>query len=82
MPVRHLEHENETGRLGNHQALAALAAYNVYLITGDEKARQTSEDRLALTLSWQNDKEGWIQEYEGADPGYHSCSIDFLSQAS
>ena len=27
--VRHLQVENETGRLGNHQALAALAAYNV-----------------------------------------------------
>ncbi len=78
--VRHLEHENETGRLGNHQALAALAAYNVYLITDDEKARKTAEERLALTLSWQNDKEGWIQEYEGADPGYHSCSIDFLAK--
>ena len=45
-----------------------------------KKARQTSEDRLALTLSWQNDKEGWIQEYEGADPGYHSCSIDFMAK--
>jgi len=78
--VRHLQLENETGRLGNHQALAALAAYNVYLITNDERSRKTSEERLALTLSWQNKSEGWIQEYEGADPGYHSCSIDFLAK--
>ena len=78
--VRHLEKENESGRLGNHQALAALAAYNVYIITGDEKALNTANDRLALTISWQNKDEGWIQEYEGADPGYHSCSIDFLAK--
>ena len=78
--VRHLAKENETGRLGNHQALAALAAYNVYLISGDEQARRTAEDRLSITLSWQHPEEGWIQEYEGADPGYHSCSIDFLAK--
>ena len=29
--VHHLENENETGRLSNHQALAGLAAYNVFL---------------------------------------------------
>ena len=63
-----MEKENESGRLGNHQALAALAAYNVYIITGDEKALNTANDRLALTISWQNKDEGWIQEYEGADP--------------
>ena len=78
--VRHLERENETGRLGNHQALAALAAYNTYLITGDERAREVADQRQALTLSWQHPEEGWIQEYEGADPGYHTCSIDFLAK--
>ena len=78
--VRHLEHENESGRLSNHQALAGLAAYNVYCITGDIKARKTAEDRVALTLSWQDPSEGWYQEYEGADPGYHTCTIDFLAK--
>jgi len=78
--VRHLEHENETGQLSNHQALAALAAYNVYKITGDDRCRRVADDRVALTLSWQHPGEGWFQEYEGADPGYHSCTIDFLAK--
>jgi len=78
--VRHLEKENETGRLSNHQALAGLAAYNVFCITGDDNARQTAEDRIGLTLSWQDPDEGWYQEYEGADPGYHTCTIDFLAK--
>ena len=78
--VHHLENENETGRLSNHQALAGLAAYNVFCITGDDKARKTAEDRVALTLSWQDPNEGWYQEYEGADPGYHTCTIDFLAK--
>lgn len=78
--VRHLERENETGQLTNHQAFAALAAYNVYLITGDEHCKRVADDRVELALSWQNQSEGWFQEYEGADPGYHTCTIDFLAK--
>lgn len=76
----HLGRKNETGKLSNHQALAALALYNVYLITGEEKYKKYCEDRVELTLSWQNKEEGWFQEYEGADPGYHTCTIDFLAK--
>lgn len=76
----HLAARNETGRLSNHQAFAALAAYNIYLVTGDEKYKRVSQDRVALTLSWQDKEEGWFQEYEGADPGYHTCSLSYLAK--
>jgi hypothetical protein len=76
----HLAKFNETGQLSNHQAFAALACYNVYLITGQEKYRRISEERTEITLSWQHQEEGWFQEYEGADPGYNTCTIDFLSK--
>lgn len=69
----------ETGQLANHQALAALALYNVYLITRQERFHRAADERKRITLSWQHE-EGWFQEYEGADPGYHSCSIDFLAK--
>jgi len=75
----HLGRENETGQLANHQALAALALYNVYLLTGEERFRKWADERRELTLSWQH-PDGWFQEYEGADPGYHSCSISFLGK--
>jgi hypothetical protein len=68
---------NESGQLANHQAFAALALWNVYELTGDDKYRRASNEFRDITLSWQNE-EGWFQEYEGADPGYHSCSIAFL----
>jgi hypothetical protein len=32
-----------------------------------------------LALSWQH-AEGWFQEYEGADPGYQTCTISFLAK--
>ncbi|MCX7016315.1 MAG: hypothetical protein NTW86_27795 [Candidatus Sumerlaeota bacterium] len=73
--IRH----QETGRLTNHQALAALALYNVYLLTRDERFRRASDERKRLALSWQHE-EGWFQEYEGADPGYQTCTIDFLAK--
>ena len=74
-----LRNNNETGQLANHQALAALALYNVYLLSGDDVYKRASDDFRDLTLSWQHD-EGWFQEYEGADPGYHSCTIAFLGK--
>jgi hypothetical protein len=74
-----LAKHNESGQLANHQALAALALYNVYLLTGDAKFLEASNRYRDITLSWQNE-EGWFQEYEGADPGYHSCSIAFLAK--
>ena len=70
---------NETGQLANHQAFAALALYNVYLLTGEQRFLDGSNHFRDITLSWQHD-EGWFQEYEGADPGYHSCSIAFLAK--
>ncbi len=74
-----LRNHNETGQLANHQAFAALALYNIFLITGDPVYRDASDAFRDLTLSWQH-PEGWFQEYEGADPGYHSCSIAFLAK--
>lgn len=70
---------NETGKLANHQAFAALALWNVYTLTGDSRYRRGSDAFRDLTLSWGNE-EGWFQEYEGADPGYHSCSIAFFAK--
>ncbi|MEQ8820374.1 MAG: hypothetical protein RLY93_09015 [Sumerlaeia bacterium] len=70
---------NETGQLANHQAFAALALYNVYILTGDQDFREGSDSFKDLALSWQKD-EGWFQEYEGADPGYHTCSISFFAK--
>lgn len=69
----------ETGRLTNHQAFAALALYNVFLITGEERFRRGAERRVAVCREWFN-PEGWFSEYEGADPGYQSCTIDFLAK--
>ena len=58
-----LLHHNETGQLANHQAFAALALYNMFLLTEDDRFRQGSIAFRDLTLSWGH-SEGWFQEYE------------------
>ncbi|MCX8037150.1 MAG: hypothetical protein N3D11_08930 [Candidatus Sumerlaeia bacterium] len=73
--VRH----NESGRLANHQALAALCLALTAAATGEAKYRRAAEKRRDLVLSWQS-SEGWFQEYEGADPGYHTFTIDYLAK--
>ena len=73
-----LQHQ-ESGQLANHQALGALALHNVFALTGEARFRSGAEALIDLTLAWQN-AEGWFQEYEGADPGYQTCSISFLAK--
>lgn len=76
----YLANHNETGQLTNHQALAALALYNTYLVTGEERFKKASDDYLQIVRDWFHPDEGWFQEYEGADPGYQSCTVAFLAK--
>jgi hypothetical protein len=74
-----LVHHNESGRLSNHQALAALCLALAADVSGEKKYIRAAQQRRDLVLSWQS-PEGWFQEYEGADPGYHTFTIDYLAK--
>jgi hypothetical protein len=74
-----LAHHHESGRLTNHQALIALCLERVSRLLGVSKWQEAIAQRLERVLSWQ-DPEGWFQEYEGCDPGYHTLTIDCLAQ--
>lgn len=70
------DHE-ESGRLSNHEALiAACLARMVERFGGEWEA--PLRRRIGRLLSWQ-DKEGWFEEYEGADPGYLTLTIAQLA---
>ncbi|GAB4361189.1 MAG: hypothetical protein Fur0042_30750 [Cyanophyceae cyanobacterium] len=70
---------HESGRLANHQALIALVLERLGRLTGRDRWREASHERLNLVLSWQSE-EGWFQEYEGCDPGYHTLTISCLAR--
>lgn len=69
----------EPGIIANHQAGAAVALANVYLITKDTRYLKGAKEKIKNALSWFNE-EGWAYEYEGADPGYATFTIDFLAK--
>jgi hypothetical protein len=70
---------HESGRLTNHQALIVLCMDRVSALVGTDRWREARERRLARVLEWQHE-EGWFQEYEGADPGYHTLTVSLLAQ--
>lgn len=73
-----LVHHRESGRLTNHQALIALCLELASRLFRTDQWRNAADERLETVLSWQN-PEGWFQEYEGCDPGYHTLTISCLA---
>ncbi len=73
-----MEHD-ETGKLANHHALAALGLWRVAEITGRAGYANAADDALRRVLAWQCG-EGWFDEYGGADPGYQTVTIDCLAK--
>lgn len=74
-----LANHEESGRLANHQALIILCLDLLSEILETEKWNDLREKKLKKLLSWQN-SEGWFQEYEGCDPGYHTLTISTLAE--
>jgi hypothetical protein len=70
---------HESGRLTNHQALIVLCIDRVSALLGTTRWSGARETRLQRVLEWQS-PEGWFQEYEGCDPGYHTLTISLLAQ--
>lgn len=73
-----LAHHHESGRLTNHQALIVLCLDLLSRLLQTSKWDRARVQRLERVLSWQN-PEGWFQEYEGCDPGYHTLTISCLA---
>lgn len=70
---------HESGRLTNHQALIVLCLEKAGRLLDTDRWDALKAKRIARVLEWQNE-EGWFQEYEGADPGYHTLTVGLLSQ--
>ncbi len=74
-----LADHHESGRLTNHQALIVLCLEKAGRLFATQHWDQLKASRLERVLEWQNE-EGWFQEYEGCDPGYHTLTIGILAQ--
>lgn len=74
-----LADHQESGRLTNHQALIVLCLELLSNLLKTDRWHTSKAQRLEQVLSWQN-PEGWFQEYEGCDPGYHTLTISCLAR--
>lgn len=74
-----LAHHKESGQLTNHQALIVLCLELLSNLLNTSKWHKAKVQRLEQVLSWQS-SEGWFQEYEGCDPGYHTLTISCLAR--
>lgn len=70
---------DESGRLTNHHALAALALWRTAKLVDSQALRRAALDRVEQVLRWQS-SEGWFDEYGGADPGYQTVTIECLAK--
>lgn len=77
--ARWIASHEESGRLSNHHALAALALVRTARATGRFEFHEAADEQLQRLLTWQS-PEGWFEEYGGADPGYQTVTIDCLAK--
>ncbi len=62
----------------NHTAGGIAALNNIGIITGENRFKKAARKILDVLAGMQHE-EGWLPEYGGADAGYLSLSIDYLS---
>jgi len=74
-----LANHHESGKLTNHQALIVLCLELLEKLLNTSKWDAAKKQRLERVFEWQN-PEGWFQEYEGCDPGYHTLTISCLAR--
>lgn len=68
------------GVLSNHLAAAAGALHVAYRLLKNEAFANARDRYLAQIWLHQDEDEGWLLEYGGADPGYQSHGLFYLAQ--
>lgn len=66
------------GILSNHLAAAAAALQTIFEITGENRFTLRRDYFIQLIISFQS-KEGWYEEYGGADIGYQTHTTFYLA---
>jgi hypothetical protein len=68
---------NENPAVSNQMAASAIALYNIYLITKDNRFRLASQDKVNKLVNAQHSS-GYYPEYGGFDIGYQSITLSLL----
>ena len=71
-------HAERHGIIANHLAGAALALATAADTFAERRYDDAAGELVRFLLSRQS-REGWFPEYDGADPGYQTLCVDYLS---
>ena len=71
--------DEKHGTLSNHLSAAAVALYVIHNITGETRFERRAQYFLDRIYDSQS-KEGWYEEYGGADVGYQTHTTFYLSR--
>ncbi|MBI2135951.1 hypothetical protein HYU06_02690 [Candidatus Woesearchaeota archaeon] len=63
----------------NQEIASMCAVYNAALFLSSELLKQEAEKKFSKLLALQ-DEEGWFAEYNGADIGYLTVSLNFMAE--
>ncbi|WP_259781262.1 hypothetical protein [Aestuariispira ectoiniformans] len=75
--ISHLSSNREShGIISNHLSVAAAALARWHSETGEDQTDHI--DAVLAVILKHRSPEGWFREYEGADPGYQSLTMDYL----
>lgn len=74
-----LSRDEDHGNIANHFALYSYASFKMGRLLGDERFEKKGLRLLEKALSLQS-PEGWFLEYDGADPGYETRTLYYLSK--
>jgi hypothetical protein len=72
--------QSEQDDLANHHAMACLAVWKASKLLADPGLRGAFGRLWRGFLRYHSRREGWSQEYDGADPGYLSGTISLLAK--
>lgn len=77
-----LQSDEKHGEIANHFAHYAWELTHYGETFGNSAALAGGRRYLDRTLALFNDREGWFREYDGADAGYQSRCVAFLSRVA
>lgn len=72
--------EEDHGEIANHFAGYSWELIHYGSVMGDSNAIKAGRECLARTLSLQHPAEAWFCEYDGADAGYQTRLLTFLTR--
>lgn len=75
-----LTSDEKHGEIANHFAHYAWELINYGKTFGHAEAQAYGERYLERTLALFNEEEGWFREYDGADAGYQTRLLSFLTR--